>query len=427
MPTGQFKQKHLNMKSIMQLLTFAFVLTLGTTMYAQVSDYCGIMKASVLNVKQVNNGIEFDIYLRSAKSSTEPCGELRLGHTDIWVDLQGGDFSKATIEKLGESTLSSKNDNGNPYSFVKTYYTNASSVGIYDNLAVINVNGPSASDQGALDNIMALLDNAPKAHKLGRYRIANYNAINPNVAIYQMDRGVVSVNAVAAKKEGRKGFLSKSHTMAMDQEGKVVSFAVKVVPDYFLSQELESFDAKKVTKSDAKVNWEVKTIAKLDKYILQRSDDNKTWSEIGSWEADNSIMDFVDKNVYSGNEIQKVVYYRLKLVGSNDYDFTDTKAVVFSNINITNATANGEGWSLYPNPSTEGVFVDMKGLSTDTKIDKIMVMDITGKTVINRDVLEFTTREYIKFGNTNALASGMYFVQLMSGDVVIDQKKLEVQ
>lgn len=413
------------MKNVFRTLTFLLFVLPALVLQAQVSDYCGLLKVSVQNVKEVSNGLEFDVYLRSAKKSNESCGDLFLGHTDIWIKLSGGDFSNATIEKLGECTLSPAiTDNPISEYFVQQAYTSGTSVKIVDGRAVLNVSSPSAYNEATLNVNLAYLDTKPRTHMLGRYRITDYSSTQqPVLTIQNMDKGA----GVEFSRTGYDRFCSKSHTNAIDGN-RVTSYAIKVIPDAFLRDDLTKFDARRVEMKSAKVDWEIERSAKVEKYMLERSQDGINWEVIEDLEGSNNVYEFLDEGVYDGKAIQQIFHYRLKMESANDYDYSEVKTVAFSNIIMTgNPDASNEGLTIYPNPSSEGVFVDMTGLDERVNVDKIQIMDINGKLVLDMEVLPNVRKEYIKFGEKEEMAKGMYIVQLISGEMLVDQKKLEVQ
>ena len=132
--------------------------------------------------------------------------------------------------------------------------------------------------------------------------------------------------------------------------------------------------------------------------------------------------------MYDGKAIQQIFYYRLKLENEADYDYSEVKTVAFSNVIMTGGPdASNEGLVIYPNPSTEGVFIDMRGMDESIVVSRIQIMDMSGKLVIDQDVLPNVKKEYIRFGEKEEMSKGMYFVQLVAGEMVVDQKKLEVQ
>lgn len=413
------------MKKVFQLLTVLAFLMPGFMAYGQVSDYCGIMKVSVQNVTEVQNGLEFDVFVRSAKKSTEQCGDLFMGHTDIWIKLAGGDFTNAKIEKLGNCTFSPA-EIANPYSamMVQQSYLNGTSVKILDSRAVININSPAAYDQNTINSNLAYLDTRPREHKLGTFRITDYQSTqSPILSVQNMDKGA----SVELNNSGYDRFCSKSHTNALSNNG-VMSYAVKVIPDEFLREQIEKFDAKRANKKSANIDWEIEKGESIVKYILERSVNGTDWTPIQELDGGQDRYNYLDEDVYDGKAVQETFHYRVKMESNDDYDYTEVKSVTFSNVFMTSDFDQvHEGLSVYPNPATDGVFVDMSGMESSSEVNRIQIMDINGKLVIDHNVLPNSTKEYIRFGGKKEMATGMYLVQLMSGSTLVGQQKIEVQ
>jgi len=69
-----------------------------------------------------------------------------------------------------------------------------------------------------------------------------------------------------------------------------------------------------------------------------------------------------------------------------------------------------ESVSIYPNPATEYVDLDMEFSSTTNVA--IQVLDITGKVLINRDVKTYTAGQYLEQFDVSTLANGTYLIRM---------------
>jgi len=122
-------------------------------------------------------------------------------------------------------------------------------------------------------------------------------------------------------------------------------------------------------------------------------------------------------------------YYRLKMNSDNDYDYSKEKFVVFSSVNVTQSDIesrnSGDGWMMYPNPSVEGIHVEIGQLGADQYVDNLVIYSLSGELVYRRDVNVESNKEYIDYKDAG-IGSGMYLLQLRMGDNLIGQDQIDV-
>ena len=411
------------MKKLVNLL---ILLIPAMLLQGQVSDYCGILKLSLQNVQEVNNGLEFEVYLRSGKQSAETCGDLYLGQTDVWVKMKGGDFSKAKVEKLGESSLVPSKSDATNNMFTQMTYHNGTSAKVLDGRVVLNINAPASNDATFMESNVAKLDDKPRTYSLGKFRVTDYETtVTPQLILQNLDKG----QSVERNRNGYDKFCSKSHTLN-HADGKTISYAVQVVLDEFLRDKLAKFSAEKEGKSSAKLDWKIDDKGgNIKHYELERSKDGKNWEKIGEWEAGSDNYRYIDQDIYDGKSVQEMYYYRLRMESDMDYDYSEEKLVVFTNVNVTQSDIesrnSGEGWMMYPNPSVEGIHVEIGELGADQYVDNLVIYSMSGKLIYRRDINAESNKEYIDYREAG-IGSGMYLLQLRMGDNLIGQDQIDV-
>jgi len=101
-------------------------------------------------------------------------------------------------------------------------------------------------------------------------------------------------------------------------------------------------------------------------------------------------------------------YYRLKMVDQdNTFEYSNIDVVSFKSF-----LDNEDGFKLniYPNPSTDGVNVEISQPEDGYQITHLELYDVTGKMVFNRDIAPGSEIEYIDYAKLN-ISSGTYVLR----------------
>jgi len=155
-----------------------------------------------------------------------------------------------------------------------------------------------------------------------------------------------------------------------------------------------SFDAKALNNKTVQLTWNVAEEINVKEYIVERSNDNKNWSAIGSVIASQkSTYEFNDNRPVSG-----VNYYRLAVKDVN-------ASVAFSNVRTVNFSGKGN-MALYPNPANNTLYVS----GTDDKNVVISIYNEVGQIVNTLS----SNGETIRTGgiDVSQLLPGAYSIQV---------------
>ena len=122
---------------------------------------------------------------------------------------------------------------------------------------------------------------------------------------------------------------------------------------------LIAFNAYKSGERNAHVTWTTANEENTSHFIVQRSLDLKTWSDVGTVAAAGYSIDIRnyelnDFDVYNGLDSRLQVHYRLVMVDLDGRSkLSPIKSVIFGNTSSTNRE-----FLVYPNPASNGVYVE---------------------------------------------------------------------
>lgn len=140
---------------------------------------------------------------------------------------------------------------------------------------------------------------------------------------------------------------------------------------------LISFTAARENKT-ALLNWATTSETNSDRFEIQHSLTGKDWNKIGvitsNGESSAKIdYSFTDKNVAQGENL-----YRLKMIDKDaTFAYSRIQSITFDGI-------TSEAVSIYPNPSTDRVFVQDMDLS---QVKQVSIMDMNGRAVFSSNSL----------------------------------------
>jgi trimeric autotransporter adhesin len=150
-----------------------------------------------------------------------------------------------------------------------------------------------------------------------------------------------------------------------------------------------------VNNKDITINWVVANEIGIDKYLIERSIDGRTFTTVGTVLALNNITEkqysFINKDVAIGN-----YYYRILVQEKNGKNY-------YSNL-VKISTESKVKLSLYPNPASKVVM--LSGLAQGSTIQ---IIDIAGR-VVN----QINTNNQFETINVSNLTKGLWFVKVLT-------------
>lgn len=173
---------------------------------------------------------------------------------------------------------------------------------------------------------------------------------------------------------------------------------------------IKSFSATKDGERSARLDWTSSSEINSDFIAVERSTDGEDWTTVGQVKAagnSNRDIDYIyyDRSLPMARSIDNIFYYRLRLTDlDGQYKYSETRGVNMGRL---------EGLvSIYPNPATDIINVDLTDMDLHEGIIHLSVYDNTGKAIISKEV-NGAGIEPIQASN---MAAGSYQVVVKQGD-----------
>lgn len=161
------------------------------------------------------------------------------------------------------------------------------------------------------------------------------------------------------------------------------------------------------------LNWKVENEQAVEKYIVERSSTGLKFeplSEVQALNSNNVTYRYTDNlETYPGT----VVYYRIQQVSKNGEKFY-TQIIRFTLTHVPGKV------KLYPNPVRDVLNVSISSATKQT-VD-VSILDASGKAVIKQTYKISQGSNTLQVYNLNALAKGLYLVQVKMVEETITEK-----
>jgi hypothetical protein len=170
---------------------------------------------------------------------------------------------------------------------------------------------------------------------------------------------------------------------------------------------LLNFDARR-SGSVNNINWSTSQEVNSSKFIIERSNDGRSFSEIGRVSAAGSSSATRNYNFVDPSPIKGINYYRLRMVDfDNSFTFSEIKNV--KNLGIADMV-------IAPNPVQQ----NMKFVIDAEKAERaiMVITDLSGKRIYNSTLnVQVGTNNFSV--PVNQFAKGSYIVQIQLADQTI--------
>ncbi len=184
-----------------------------------------------------------------------------------------------------------------------------------------------------------------------------------------------------------------------------------------LPVELVAFDVEKKGERSSYLTWNTVSEINTSHFAVQRSFDKRNWQTIGNVDAAGTSQivqsyGYVDENVYNGIDNRLAAYYRLHMVDlDGQFKNSPIRSVVFgTDADVKTSFAS----TVYPNPTSDGVYVEWTSENIDMQPTSIELYDVSGKLILQHDVAPESSQEYIDFTPVT-LNPGLYLIRMVDG------------
>lgn len=160
---------------------------------------------------------------------------------------------------------------------------------------------------------------------------------------------------------------------------------------------LLNFNVTKKEKS-ALLNWETATEINSNKFIIQRSKDGFTFSDLNEVPAAGNSTTLRKYSMEDRQPLQKWNYYRIKLLDKDG-------SYIHSKTGTVNFTVNENIAIVYPNPTKNNIILKIP--NTDFKSTSYQLFDTRGRMLIQNTVTNSETNIAI-----NKLSVGTYILKI---------------
>lgn len=149
---------------------------------------------------------------------------------------------------------------------------------------------------------------------------------------------------------------------------------------------LSSFSAVKDGDRSARLDWTSASEVNSAYFGIERSTDGINWQAIDRVAAagnssSNLDYQYYDRNLPISRSNDHIFYYRLQLVDlDGQYKYSDVRGVNFEGIATTDVI------SLYPNPTTSLVNIDLRDMDIEQGSIHLTVVDMAGRLILNKTI-----------------------------------------
>ncbi len=169
--------------------------------------------------------------------------------------------------------------------------------------------------------------------------------------------------------------------------------------------ELTSFSVKCDTEGNTLINWETASESNSDYFLVQRSEDLITWTDIAKVSAQGTSTSAVKYHMTDSDATREINYYRLTQYDLNgDYEI----------FNPISSKCSPENFSvvLFPNPSNGNFSLKVES-NEELKDVNISIFDVIGKIIYTEKVNFVIGTTLYPFSNLH-LSKGSYLLKITS-------------
>lgn len=247
------------------------------------------------------------------------------------------------------------------------------------------------------------------------YSVTDASTATTNYAVSQWGTGSgFSLSTTAFNSVGTYNVLVKA--ISLSGAGCITSTAATINVSIALPVTLTYFTGK-YEDEQSHLSWETAMEEHVDRFAIERSDDGRQYTEIGSVKATGN-SNWRIKYAYIDNKpISNNAWYRLRTVD------LDGKARYSSVIRLTNTISHVNVLSVTPNPFES--FVRVQLYADKVLPAAIRLVDVIGREMYKVNSVLSAGNNTISLNPAASLAKGVYVLQVITGNEVLWSQRIQ--
>lgn len=185
---------------------------------------------------------------------------------------------------------------------------------------------------------------------------------------------------------------------------------------------LSSFSATKHSDRASKLDWTTSSEINSAYFGIERSRDGDDWETITKVNAagnsnEELTYEYIDDQLPFTRSKDNIFYYRIRLTDQDGtHKYSDIKGVNFSR-----EVADGL-ISIYPNPATQMVHLDVSGLELDNVETKLNIFDMYGRSMLQKAI----TGSGLEPIDVQNYPAGVYNISVTQGDKLHQKQFIKI-
>lgn len=185
---------------------------------------------------------------------------------------------------------------------------------------------------------------------------------------------------------------------------------------------LSSFSATKHSDRASKLDWTTSSEINSAYFGIERSRDGDDWETIAKVNAagnsnEGLAYEYIDDQLPFTRSKDNIFYYRIRLTDQDGtHKYSDIKGVNFSR-----EVADGL-ISIYPNPATQMVHLDVSGLELDNVETKLNIFDMYGRSMLQKAI----TGSGLEPIDVQNYPAGVYNIAVTQGDKLHQKQFIKI-
>jgi hypothetical protein len=183
------------------------------------------------------------------------------------------------------------------------------------------------------------------------------------------------------------------------------------VDDYPLAAHMLTFDAI-ADNNHVNLKWSVNEDHGVYSYVVERSQDNATWSAIYTIQAGGTPGTY-HYNRTDDSPLKGESYYRLRIIEATGMNR-------FSAVRKVKLESQGMLLKLSPNPAIRHTTLSLETLAAGDI--SVQVVNMQGRTVVNNNYQVHAGMNKIELALPASVSSGSYIVRIVMGEQLVQEK-----